>query len=286
MASGAGLPLPNTCGSGVCRDISICRLQPCALLQGHFSAVTSLALAPDNWTLLSSSRDRTVHLWDLRTHAKIATVPIHEAVEGGSVASASNSFHTGTSPCVDTGECGRLGCISAYNAQQSLLVVSGISRGSAVAFFCRRGRATGRRGLPWRASCRQGCRQARRRSQTPHILCDGRRARHAAHLAVSGACTRLCTVVAQHPAIHIPPIMCSVTAGTCRGTCVNQPIPPAGQTRSGACTSSRQPVTAAPQQAARSHGWRRCRMAAASSQRRATAACSCLSRGWEDEAFS
>jgi WD40 repeat protein len=72
----------------------MCRLQPCVLLQGHFSAVTSLALAPDNWTLLSSSRDRTVHLWDLRTHAKIATVPIHEAVEGGSaVAQASLVFY-------------------------------------------------------------------------------------------------------------------------------------------------------------------------------------------------
>jgi WD40 repeat protein len=55
----------------------------CVAPQGHFSAVMSLALAPDNWTLLSSSRDRTVHLWDLRTHAKVATVPIHEAVEGG-----------------------------------------------------------------------------------------------------------------------------------------------------------------------------------------------------------
>jgi len=44
--------------------------------------VTSLALAPDNWTLLSGSRDKTVHLWDLRTHAKTATIPIHEAVEG------------------------------------------------------------------------------------------------------------------------------------------------------------------------------------------------------------
>lgn len=65
------------------RAISMCELRPCVLLQGHFSGVTSLALAPDNWTLLSSSRDRTVHLWDLRTHAKIATVPIHEAVEGG-----------------------------------------------------------------------------------------------------------------------------------------------------------------------------------------------------------
>jgi WD40 repeat protein len=71
-----------TCGSGVARR------WPCAdrsrvHWQGHFSAVTSLALAPDNWTLLSASRDRTVHMWDLRTHAKIATVPIHEAVEGG-----------------------------------------------------------------------------------------------------------------------------------------------------------------------------------------------------------
>ena len=54
------------------------------MAQGHFSAVTALMLAPDNWTLLSASRDRTVHVWDLRTHAKTAAVPIHEALEGAS----------------------------------------------------------------------------------------------------------------------------------------------------------------------------------------------------------
>jgi hypothetical protein len=60
-----------------------------------------------------------------------------------------------------------------------------VYQGSAVGSFCRCGRAAGRRGLPWRGSCRQGRRQARRRGQTPRILCDGRRAGHAAHLAVS-----------------------------------------------------------------------------------------------------
>ena len=51
-------------------------------LQGHFSAVTSLALTPNGWGLLSAGRDKTAMLWDLRSHARLATVPLYEAVEG------------------------------------------------------------------------------------------------------------------------------------------------------------------------------------------------------------
>jgi hypothetical protein len=53
-----------------------------AKLDGHFSAVTSLALAPDGWTLLSGGRDKVVCLWDLRTNARAGTVPVYEALEG------------------------------------------------------------------------------------------------------------------------------------------------------------------------------------------------------------
>lgn len=53
-----------------------------AKLAGHFSAVTSLALSPDGWQLLSGGRDKVVCVWDLRTNSRTATVPVYEAVEG------------------------------------------------------------------------------------------------------------------------------------------------------------------------------------------------------------
>ena len=46
-----------------------------ATSQGHFSAVTDLALAPGNWSLLSAARDSVVIMWDLRTFAKLAPFP-------------------------------------------------------------------------------------------------------------------------------------------------------------------------------------------------------------------
>jgi len=55
---------------------------PAARAQAHFSAVTALSLSPDGWTLLSAGRDKVAVLWDLRKYAQLATVPIHEAVEG------------------------------------------------------------------------------------------------------------------------------------------------------------------------------------------------------------
>lgn len=39
-------------------------------------------LSPDGWTLVSGGRDKVVILWDLRTGAKLTTLPVHEAVEG------------------------------------------------------------------------------------------------------------------------------------------------------------------------------------------------------------
>lgn len=53
-----------------------------ATLKSHFSAVTSLSLAPDGWTLLSGGRDGVVVAWDLRTYEKKSTVPVYEALEG------------------------------------------------------------------------------------------------------------------------------------------------------------------------------------------------------------
>lgn len=53
------------------------------MLKGHFSAVTSLALSPDGWTLVSGGRDSVAIAWNLRDFSKIATVPVFEPLEGG-----------------------------------------------------------------------------------------------------------------------------------------------------------------------------------------------------------
>ncbi|NXP42681.1 TBL3 protein, partial [Leiothrix lutea] len=51
-----------------------------ALLDGHFSAVTSLAFADGN-TLLSSGRDKICMVWDLETKQSKRTIPVYETVE-------------------------------------------------------------------------------------------------------------------------------------------------------------------------------------------------------------
>lgn len=52
-----------------------------ATLQAHFSAVTSLSISDDGWTLLSGGRDGVVVLWNLKDYSKTATIPVYEAVE-------------------------------------------------------------------------------------------------------------------------------------------------------------------------------------------------------------
>ncbi|XP_074454376.1 transducin beta-like protein 3 [Larus michahellis] len=51
-----------------------------AMLDGHFSAVTSLAFADGN-TLISSGRDKICMVWDLKTRESRRTVPVYESVE-------------------------------------------------------------------------------------------------------------------------------------------------------------------------------------------------------------
>ncbi len=52
-----------------------------ATLQAHFSAVTSLSISNDGWTLLSGGRDGVVVLWNLKDYSKVATIPVYEAIE-------------------------------------------------------------------------------------------------------------------------------------------------------------------------------------------------------------
>ncbi|XP_077234966.1 transducin family protein / WD-40 repeat family protein [Tasmannia lanceolata] len=52
-----------------------------AVLEKHFSAVTSLAVSENGWTLLSAGRDKVVNLWDLRNYGFKMTVPTYEVLE-------------------------------------------------------------------------------------------------------------------------------------------------------------------------------------------------------------
>lgn len=74
-----GLETPVVTPNGV---IFLFFSRACVVLQGHYSAVTSLCLAPDGWSLISGGRDKVVHVWDLRKNTKLVTVPVYEALEG------------------------------------------------------------------------------------------------------------------------------------------------------------------------------------------------------------
>ncbi|KAF5182966.1 transducin beta-like protein, partial [Thalictrum thalictroides] len=52
-----------------------------AVLEKHFSTVTSLAVSENGWTLLSAGRDKIVNLWDLRNYEFKLTVPTYEVLE-------------------------------------------------------------------------------------------------------------------------------------------------------------------------------------------------------------
>ena len=84
-----------------------------AVLKDHYSAVTSLSFAPDGRTLLSGGRDGVVMAWSSLEkkkkgkgeyeYAKVATIPVHEAVEGV-VAVGGDAFDLSPSVlCVATG---------------------------------------------------------------------------------------------------------------------------------------------------------------------------------------
>ncbi|XP_010558619.1 PREDICTED: transducin beta-like protein 3 [Tarenaya hassleriana] len=61
-----------------------------ATLDNHFSAVTSIAISEDGWTLLSAGRDKVVNLWDLHNYSCRATVATNEVLE------AVATIHPGT----------------------------------------------------------------------------------------------------------------------------------------------------------------------------------------------
>ena len=73
-----------------------------ATLQAHFSAVTSLSISEDGWTLLSAGRDGVVVVWNLKNYARVATIPVHEALETV-VALPTSASNAGTDTGTDDG---------------------------------------------------------------------------------------------------------------------------------------------------------------------------------------
>ena len=80
-------------------------------LEGHTTAVYSLAFSPDNKTVVSSgwtSKDRTIRLWDTMTGAELARFPDQGAVafapDGNSFAGGSHIYSR--NPMTGTYECG------------------------------------------------------------------------------------------------------------------------------------------------------------------------------------
>ena len=69
-----------------------------AVLQGHFSAVTSLAISADGKALLSGSRDGVCITWDLGQRAKRATTAVMEAVEAVAILPPGCALGAGVKP--------------------------------------------------------------------------------------------------------------------------------------------------------------------------------------------
>ncbi|KAG9457271.1 hypothetical protein H6P81_001779 [Aristolochia fimbriata] len=63
-----------------------------AVLEKHFSTVTSLAVSENGWTLLSAGRDKVVNLWDLRNYSFKMTVPTYEVLEAVCVVHGGSTF--------------------------------------------------------------------------------------------------------------------------------------------------------------------------------------------------
>ncbi|OMO84994.1 hypothetical protein CCACVL1_10485 [Corchorus capsularis] len=63
-----------------------------ATLGKHFSAVSSMAISEDGWTLLTAGRDKVVILWDLHDYSCKSTVPTHEVLEAVCIIPSGSRF--------------------------------------------------------------------------------------------------------------------------------------------------------------------------------------------------
>jgi WD40 repeat protein len=58
------------------------------LLKGHTADITSLSYAPDNWRIVTSSRDKTARIWDAESGEEILKYSGHESEDVGDVRGA------------------------------------------------------------------------------------------------------------------------------------------------------------------------------------------------------
>ncbi|EFJ35160.1 hypothetical protein SELMODRAFT_80645 [Selaginella moellendorffii] len=93
-----------------------------ALLEKHFSTVTSLAVSANGWSLISGARDKVLNIWSLRDYSHEGTVPVFEAVEaicvvpdGCNLPGSSIQKKKGSKPNVLT--VGELGVIRVFSAE-------------------------------------------------------------------------------------------------------------------------------------------------------------------------
>ncbi|CAH8271321.1 unnamed protein product [Arabidopsis lyrata] len=63
-----------------------------AILEKHFSAVTSIALSEDGWNLFSAGRDKVVNLWDLHDYSCKTTIATYEVLEAVTAVSSGTPF--------------------------------------------------------------------------------------------------------------------------------------------------------------------------------------------------
>ncbi|KAB2049401.1 hypothetical protein ES319_A13G173800v1 [Gossypium barbadense] len=63
-----------------------------AVLEKHFSAVSSMAVSEDGWTLLTAGRDKVVNLWDLHDYRCKSTIPTYEVLEAVCVVYSGSRF--------------------------------------------------------------------------------------------------------------------------------------------------------------------------------------------------
>ncbi|KAG4166825.1 hypothetical protein ERO13_A13G156800v2 [Gossypium hirsutum] len=63
-----------------------------AVLEKHFSAVSSMAVSEDGWTLLTAGRDKVVNLWDLLDYRCKSTIPTYEVLEAVCVVYSGSRF--------------------------------------------------------------------------------------------------------------------------------------------------------------------------------------------------
>ncbi|XP_059667432.1 protein TORMOZ EMBRYO DEFECTIVE [Cornus florida] len=101
-----------------------------ATLEKHFSAVTSMAVSEDGWTLVSAGRDQVVNLWDLHHYGFKSTIPTYEGLESVCVICSSSPFASSLglykqqhwkkrsdSPAIDFITVGERGLVRIWNSE-------------------------------------------------------------------------------------------------------------------------------------------------------------------------